>query len=102
MLIRRPCGTRFGFGCPTADSEQTGSPTALAAAIRWAAATASDDVTQVVVPGPLPVVVGAGVMGAGVREGCEVTGGGLGRVVVGDGEGRGGVGRGGVGQGGVG
>ncbi|MER5531867.1 hypothetical protein ABT075_46045 [Streptomyces sp. NPDC002677] len=41
-------------------------------------------------------------MGAGVREGCEVTGGGLGRVVVGDGEGRGGVGRGGVGQGGVG
>lgn len=93
MPMRPTCGTRLGFGCPTADSEQTGSPTVLAAAIRSAAATACGDVTQVVVPGPLPVTVGAGVVGPGVCEGRGVSGGGLGRVVVGDGGGGGALGR---------
>jgi hypothetical protein len=93
MPMRPTWGTRLGFGCPTADSEQTGSPTVLAAAIRLAAATACGDVNQVVVPGPLPVTVGAGVMGSGVCEGRAVGGGGLGRVVVGDGGGGGTLGR---------
>ncbi|MFF4897941.1 hypothetical protein [Streptomyces sp. NPDC001068] len=51
-----------------------------------------------VVPGTVPVAVGAGGVGTGGRGGCEVTGGGLVRVLVGDGEGRGEAGRVGVGD----
>lgn len=90
MAMCRPWGTRPGFGCPTAERLQTGSPTLFAAAIRCAAATASGDVTQVVVPGFVPVAVGAGVLGIvgdGVRAGRGVAAGGLGSVVAGDREG---------------
>lgn len=97
MAMCRPWGTRLGFGCPTAERLQTGSPTLFAAAIRWAAATASGDVTQVVVPGFVPVAVGAGVVGVvgdGVRDGCGVAAGGLGSVVARDRDGWGRVGAG--------
>ncbi|GGV09290.1 hypothetical protein GCM10010260_54470 [Streptomyces filipinensis] len=71
MPMRVPCGTRLGSGRPTAASEHAGSPTAPAAAMRCAAATAAGEVYQVVVGGPAPWAVGVEV---GVGDGLEVGG----------------------------
>ncbi|WP_181384265.1 hypothetical protein [Streptomyces sp. NWU49] len=65
MPIRLLRGTRSGSGRPTAAIEQAGSPTVPAAAMRRAAATATEEVYHVVVAGspPTAVDVGAGADG---------------------------------------
>ncbi|MFF0361836.1 hypothetical protein [Streptomyces sp. NA02536] len=88
MPIRPSGGTSPGSGCPTAASEQAGSPTVPAVAMRWAAAAAAGEVYHVLVgrfsPPPPLVGVGAGVPAGGdgtCFEGAGRVAGGWGAVV---------------------